>query len=182
MGRRSRAGEVLARWARPGAATTAGRGAEVEGKTPGRARLAGRAGAGPVHARYGVSRASRRGHEQGHRPVDHCLCTGGARSKSRARRRARTRWSKRRSPIHRLGSTTKPRMSSPRSTIAGTRASVTRQTSTRAGVAAVGPGERQQVVGGGAVADMRAGHHHAEPQAEGVDDDVRVDPTRGRCR
>jgi hypothetical protein len=80
---------------------------------------------------------------------------------------------KRRSKIHHLGSTTKPRMSSLRLTIARTRASVTRSVIVEtAGVAAVGPDEGQQVVaigdlvqqnlGDSVVADIRAGDHHAQ--------------------
>lgn len=53
------------------------------------------------------------------------------RSYSRARRRVRIRWAKNRSTIHRLGRTTKPRMSSLRLTIARTSASPARQCSTR---------------------------------------------------
>lgn len=53
------------------------------------------------------------------------------RSKSRTRRRVRIRWAKNRSTIHRLGSTTNPRMSSLGLTIARTRANAARQCSTR---------------------------------------------------
>ncbi|MFJ6837238.1 aldehyde dehydrogenase family protein [Streptomyces sp. NPDC091209] len=49
----------------------------------------------------------------------------------KSRRRVRLRWARNRSTIHRLGSTTKPRMSSLRLTIARTRARAVRQWVTR---------------------------------------------------
>lgn len=93
------------RGVRRGCGADAGGGAAVEGEAAGGARLAGRAGAGPVHAREGCGLASRRV-------------------------MSRIRWAKRRSTIHRLSSTTRPRMSSLRLTIAQIIASVAGQYST----------------------------------------------------
>ncbi|WKV70062.1 hypothetical protein AW27_000155 [Streptomyces sp. PCS3-D2] len=61
--------------------------------------------------------------------IDHMIIASALvvdRSKSRTRRRLRIRWAKSRSTIHRLGSTTKPRVSSLRLTIARTRANAAR--------------------------------------------------------
>ena len=70
--------QEMAAAVRHGRGAGAGGGAAVEGETPGRAGLAGRAGAGPVHARAAAWPGQAAGHEHGHRPVDHRLGAGGA--------------------------------------------------------------------------------------------------------